>query len=90
MLKPRFTALYLEIKPLKYTLGLQDENAKIAITQFLISDKNICVILHAGFFFSSPSTRGTVLTGLVEVVGSIPWCPKVTNLGGKRFKLHTT
>jgi hypothetical protein len=43
VLKTLFQALYLEIKPLKFTLGLQGENSKIAITQkalqrnFLIS-----------------------------------------------------
>ena len=62
---------------MKSTLGLSGENPKIAITQKLsieiyeildlstyvvqISGKNICFILHDGFFFlSNPSLRGTV------------------------------
>ena len=33
VLKTLFQALFLEIKPLKSTLGLKGENPKIAITQ---------------------------------------------------------
>ena len=33
VLKTIFQALYLDMKPLKSTLGLQGENTKIAITQ---------------------------------------------------------
>ena len=39
VLKTQFQALYLEIKPLKSTMGVQGENLEIAITQKAVIKK---------------------------------------------------